>query len=994
MSREVVGLPVLRREIRPRAQFCEACGASVADGDGRGRGRRGVAARRSQPDQHADGRNHERLAAPTVAAPWLRRVRLAGRRRRLLHGLRLQGRLGARPLRGAAGAVGGRGVRPRHQALTATRTRWRCTPSRPGRAAVLIVCDGVSNSDGLRRRLAGGREGGPRGAAAAVPQGHRRRRQRRCRGHPGSDDGGRRRQHRGHRPHRAVVADDPRRAPSSSASSTGRRSCAVIGDTRAYLLPDAGGGTQLLHRRLDGPGRSSPPGDPRWRPRPPRRRTRSPSGSARDSPDVVPRVGPSRSTEPGWLLVCSDGLWNYASEAGALRAQVDAARHDRAARPRLGPGGLGERAGRPGQHHRHAGPGRPCRPRRCERAHERRKAESMAEFTAEVYQNEFLPDGGTDVNAIVSVTCRVPALAGQGGSAAAGEIIIIDTSGSMGGSRWRPPSRRRRRRSTEIVDGTYFAVDRPATAPAFLVYPPCRAGRRWCRWTRELARPGLRGGGAAARRRRDRDQHLADLAGSSSPRCREVQQRHAILLTDGENNERAGRARSRPIDRRHRLLPVRLPRRRRRLEGGRDHARSPRPCSAPSTSSRRPASCGPSSRRSCARHVAWRRRRRAAGLGSAGLAGRLRQAGVPDRGGPHRAAASVVNDLTGGYPTGAWSDESRDYHVAIRLAAKAIGQEQLAARVQVVAGGEVEAQGLVKAKWSDDSALTTRIDQQVAHYTGQAELAQVIQEGLAAKAVGDEETATTKLGRAVQLAAETGNDEATAKLRKVVDIEDADDRHGPAQEGRREGRRDGPGHRVDEDHAGPQVMTCPNGHDVRGHRLLRHLRRDRWTPAPPCRAPCLPTVGAARCRRRRQRPAARAGRQPHRSRRRGRAPTAEHPTRRTPCSARSAATTTRPAPCRAAPQRRRPPLRPPAEADAGQHLQGPAHAVGGRALDRPRLVRRPGQLATRCRARARRRSSPLRNTSLLIGPRLDRAAASTPTSTAGSTTASAGGTPS
>ena len=29
----------------------------------------------------------------------------------------------------------------------------------------------------------------------------------------------------------------------------------------------------------------------------------------------------------------------------------------------------------------------------------------MAEFTATVHQNEFLPDGGTDVHAIVSVTC-------------------------------------------------------------------------------------------------------------------------------------------------------------------------------------------------------------------------------------------------------------------------------------------------------------------------------------------------------------------------------------------------------------------------------------------------------------------------------------------------------------------------------------------------------------------------------------------------------------
>jgi hypothetical protein len=110
--------------------------------------------------------------------------------------------------------------------------------------------------------------------------------------------------------------------------------------------------------------------------------------------------------------------------------------------------------------------------------------------------------------------------------------------------------------------------------------------------------------------------------------------------------------------------------------------------------------------------------------------------------------------------------------VAIRLAAKGIGQEQLAARVQLVIGDDVVAQGLVKAKWSDDSELTTRIDQQVAHYTGQTELALAIQEGLAAKAAGNEELATTKLGRAVQLAKETGNEEATSKLRKVVDVED------------------------------------------------------------------------------------------------------------------------------------------------------------------------------------------------------------------------------
>ena len=136
------------------------------------------------------------------------------------------------------------------------------------------------------------------------------------------------------------------------------------------------------------------------------------------------------------------------------------------------------------------------------------------------------------------------------------------------------------------------------------------------------------------------------------------------------------------------------------------------------------------------------------------------------------ARRTEVNALTGAYPTGAWGDESRDYHVAIRVPSKPVGSEQLAARVQIAVGGDVLASGLVKARWSDDSSLTARINPEVAHYTGQAELASVIQEGLAAKASGDEATATVKLGRAVQLAAETGNEEATSRLRRVVEIDD------------------------------------------------------------------------------------------------------------------------------------------------------------------------------------------------------------------------------
>ena len=61
----------------------------------------------------------------------------------------------------------------------------------------------------------------------------------------------------------------------------------------------------------------------------------------------------------------------------------------------------------------------------------------------------------------------------------------------------------------------------------------------------------------------------------------------------------------------------------------------------------------------------------------------------------------------------------------------------------------------------------------VAHYTGQAELAASIQQGLEARAQGQTERATVLLGRAVQIANDSGN-EATAKLlRQVVEVEDA-----------------------------------------------------------------------------------------------------------------------------------------------------------------------------------------------------------------------------
>jgi hypothetical protein len=135
------------------------------------------------------------------------------------------------------------------------------------------------------------------------------------------------------------------------------------------------------------------------------------------------------------------------------------------------------------------------------------------------------------------------------------------------------------------------------------------------------------------------------------------------------------------------------------------------------------------------------------------------------------ARRGEVESLIGEYPLGAWGHEERDYHIQVEIEPHTVGRERLAARVSVVAGGEKVCEGLVKAEWTTDTALSAQISQRVAHYTGQAELAQDIQEGLEARRNGDTTTATAKLGRARELAVESGNDTARLLLDKLIEVD-------------------------------------------------------------------------------------------------------------------------------------------------------------------------------------------------------------------------------
>jgi VWA domain-containing protein len=135
------------------------------------------------------------------------------------------------------------------------------------------------------------------------------------------------------------------------------------------------------------------------------------------------------------------------------------------------------------------------------------------------------------------------------------------------------------------------------------------------------------------------------------------------------------------------------------------------------------------------------------------------------------------NPLTGDYPTGAWGVESREYHICVEVEPGNIGQEKLAGRVQLVAkdasGATLLGEGKIRAVWTEDTDLSTRINGRVAHYTGQAEMAAAIQEGLDAQAAGDLDTATARLGRAMDLAVESGHEDTVKMLRKVTEVDPA-----------------------------------------------------------------------------------------------------------------------------------------------------------------------------------------------------------------------------
>ena len=402
---------------------------------------------------------------------------------------------------------------------------------------------------------------------------------------------------------------------------------------------------------------------------------------------------------------------------------------------------------------------------------------SQPGFTVEIDQNEYLAEGAQDVNAIITVTAAdtagIPA-ADAAGSQSGAEIIIVDCSGSMGAPQTKMAEARAATAAAidVIRDGVAFAVI-AGTERARPVFPPDGSLAIAGPATRDAAKravTGLRPNGGTAI---GQWLQLAHRMFTSHP----ATLRHAILLTDGKNEHETPEQLDTAISMCEGLFACdcrgvgtdwvvsELRRVSSALLGTVDIVPDPAGLAADFTAMMEAAMgkqvADVSLRVWTPQHAAVRFLKQVAPAVE-DLTGRRAQSGPQ----------------AGDYPTGAWAGgESRDYHLCVQVTPAGVGQEMLAARVSLVAAGpsgpEVLSQGLVRAIWTDDEALSTRINAHIAHYTGQAELAQVIQEGLEARKRGDEDTATANLGRAVKLAEESGNTDTARLLAKVVDVVDA-----------------------------------------------------------------------------------------------------------------------------------------------------------------------------------------------------------------------------
>jgi len=391
----------------------------------------------------------------------------------------------------------------------------------------------------------------------------------------------------------------------------------------------------------------------------------------------------------------------------------------------------------------------------------------MADFTAQVFQNEYLPAGGDTVDAVITVNSA----AGADTASNQGllEVIIVDMSGSMnedGGAKVRAAKAATAVAIDTLDDGVEFAII-AGTDKAMQIFP----------------RSGTAVADAASRNEAKKIVNRLRADGgtaigtwlrlaSSIHATRPHLIRHSLLLTDGKNQHETDDVLQASIDASVGLFQCDC--RGLGVDWNVDEMR----LIANALLGTVDIIPGPGDMEAeFERIIAGVNKKQVADVALRLWSPKGADIEFLKQVSPNiddlTPKAVAVDALTDDFPLGAWGgEESRDYHLRVKIPAGDVGDERLGARVMLAIDGQAEPIALVRAVWTNDENLSTRINREVAHYTGQAELADAIHDGLAARASGDDDTATMKLGRAVQLAHETGNEDSVRLLQKVVDVED------------------------------------------------------------------------------------------------------------------------------------------------------------------------------------------------------------------------------
>ena len=395
-------------------------------------------------------------------------------------------------------------------------------------------------------------------------------------------------------------------------------------------------------------------------------------------------------------------------------------------------------------------------------------------FTLTVDQNPHLAVGVRTVHAIVEVRSTEAQVASAAGPPDAAEVIILDRSSSMSGRKIEQARAAAAAAIDVLRDGVYFAVV-AGQSTAMQVYPPkgpmVRAGKE----TRTAAKRALRHVRADGGTRMSSWLRLALGLFDGCP----ADLKHAVMLTDGHNIERPDL-----------------------LAGALEECRGRFVCDCRGVGDEwsltqikeiTGALLGDWKPIAAAEQLADDFRAvMARSMDKRVTDVKLRVRCAPTATVTHFARVMpTIEELTDKgvpqgngrvleFPLGSWGTEERAYDLRIDLSQQELQIEDdtraKAAAVEIVVpapggGSVVAARGSVFAEWTVDVALSGRINEAVAGYSGQEELAKVVNGAIRAWEQGAADV-TEQLGRAVQLAHRLGRDDVLEHLSRAADIED------------------------------------------------------------------------------------------------------------------------------------------------------------------------------------------------------------------------------